>query len=60
MLNQIDISPPLPSPPPMTEVDYSQEQRDSIDLSYLRLREKLTSENLKKGLLKKEKKNCHF
>lgn len=56
MLNQIDISPPLPSPPPMTEVGYSQEQRDSIDLSYLRLRERLISENLKKRLSKKEKK----
>ena len=40
----------------MTEVDYSQEQRDSIDLSYLRLRERLISENLKKRLSKKEKK----
>jgi len=55
MLNQIDVLPPLP-PPPLIEGEYSQKQRDSIDLSYLRLREKLTSENLKKGLLKKEKK----
>ncbi len=56
MLNQIDVLPPLPPPPPLIEGEYSQKQRDSIDLSYLRLREKLTSENLKKGLLKKEKK----
>ena len=56
MLNQIDVLPPLPPPPPLIEGEYSRKQRDSIDLSYLRLREKLTSENLKKGLLKKEKK----
>lgn len=55
MLDQIDVLPPLP-PPPLIKEEYSQEQRDSIDLSYLRLRERLTSENLKKGLLKKEKK----
>lgn len=55
MLDQIDVQPPLP-PPPLIKGEYSQEQRDSIDLSYLRLRKRLTSENLKKGLLKKEKK----
>ncbi len=61
MLNQIDVLPPLPPPPPLIEGEYSQKQRDSIDLSYLRLREKLTSENLKKRVIKKRKKNnCHF
>jgi hypothetical protein len=56
MLNELDVPPPLPSPPPLLEGEYSQEQKDSIDLSYLRLRKSLISENLKKGFYKKEKK----
>lgn len=56
MLDEIDILPPLPSPPPLLEKKYSREQKDSIDLSYLRLRERLISEKLKKQFYKKEKK----
>ena len=55
MLNEMDVPPPLPPPPPSLERAYSQEQKDSIDLSYLRLRERLISESFKKRFYKKEK-----
>ncbi|MGY0427252.1 MAG: hypothetical protein ACWIPI_10575 [Polaribacter sp.] len=48
IMNQVDIPPPLPPPPPISKGEYSQKQIDSINLAYLKLRQRLISKSIKK------------